>query len=680
MSVEALVQQALLALRAGDAARAISAIESAPAVQRNTQAAQRTLAAAHAHSGNLPDAQRAILRAINHPTHQIEPATRALAGRIALDLAQPEAAFAQFEQLVRVAPQQAAFWRYLWQAAHDAPTRKRALELSLAHQIALDAELSTAWKASQALVDVGQRGAAIALAKQTLKAHSHDASAHWLYAKRVVELAPLTALDALTSTLPSEPLIGSADGVDVALCLPSVYADNDAITQWRERYARGLRRAARDLSAATLSASERVECIRHTAFGLAYHGRNDLELQTQRGNLMCSLTRPLELEALPQGVIGDRARVRVGFVSKHVRDCTVGHYFKRFMTDLSDAQIEVFIHACGTRDAFTDDIAKRVDQLRFFDDEASTLARVSTGIAQDALDVLIYPEIGMEPLIEKLAAMRLAPLQCALWGHPVTTGLPTIDVFFSGAGLEPEGADAHYRERLQLLPGLGTCYPAPPPPSALTRAQLGLPEGVPLAVCAQSPFKWNPEFTRAVARSLSASPAAQLVVFDGPAVGSGELFDEYLAFHFSQVGVDAKQRVIRLPQRSRADFLAVLATCDLGLDTFGFSGGNTSLDAFSVGLPVVTLPGEFMRGRQTFAMLALMSSTIEASLVARDADDYLRITTTLLGDAESREALRRDIRASNHHLFDDVSAVVALREWLMREARQAAGRAVPARR
>jgi hypothetical protein len=58
----------------------------------------------------------------------------------------------------------------------------------------------------------------------------------------------------------------------------------------------------------------------------------------------------------------------------------------------------------------------------------------------------------------------------------------------------------------------------------------------------------------------------------------------------------------------------------------------------------------------------------------------VRIAATLLADSEKREALRRDIRASNHHLFDDESAVVALREWLMREARQAAGRAVPARR
>lgn len=675
MNAENLAQRATAALRAGAPADAIALLESAPAASRNTQIIQRTLAAAQAQAGNMSAAQSAIQRALL--AQPVDPATRALAGRIALDMGQPDNAFPQFELLVQIAPQQTAFSRYLWRAVHDVPTRKRALELAQAHGQALEVDVAIAWKATQAFVEGGKRDDAIALAANTLRTHAHDASAQWLYVKRVVEQSPLTALDAIHRAALTLPREVSADAVDAALLLPALYADEHAITQWRARYGEGLRAIAAELPRASIDAIERINCIRHTAFQLAYHGCNDLQLQVQRGDLLRKLASPLEPAALlTRPTVHNAARIRVGFVSKHIRDCTVGHYFKRFMTDLSDAQIEVFVYACGTRDAFTDDVAQRADHLRFFDDQSATLAVVSTAIAQDALDVLIYPEIGMEPLTEKLAAMRLVPLQCALWGHPVTTGLPTIDVFFSGAALEPDGAQTHYRERLHLLPGLGTCYPAPPRPTTLKRAQLGLPEGVPLAVCAQSPFKWNPEFTRAVARCLSASPAARLVVFDGPAVGSGDVFDEYLAHHFAALGVDAKARVIRLPQRSRTDFLAVLATCDVGLDTFGFSGGNTSLDAFSVGLPVVTLPGEFMRGRQTFAMLALMSSSMASSLVAKDADDYVRIATLLLHDEQQRTALRRDIRAENYRLFDDVRAVAALREWVMREAR-CVGRALP---
>ncbi len=37
--------------------------------------------------------------------------------------------------------------------------------------------------------------------------------------------------------------------------------------------------------------------------------------------------------------------------------------------------------------------------------------------------------------------------------------------------------------------------------------------------------------------------------------------------------------------------------CDLFLDSVGWSGCNSTLEALACGLPVVTWPGELMRGR-----------------------------------------------------------------------------------
>ena len=113
------------------------------------------------------------------------------------------------------------------------------------------------------------------------------------------------------------------------------------------------------------------------------------------------------------------------------------------------------------------------------------------------------------------------------------------------------------------------------------------------------------------------------MVFDSPAASRSRVFDAYLRHHFAPLGIDVANRVVRLPQRSRVDFLAVLAHSALALDSFGFSGGNTSLDALSVGLPVLTLPGDFMRGRQTFAMLQAMPDNVPISLIASDAADYV---------------------------------------------------------
>ena len=37
------------------------------------------------------------------------------------------------------------------------------------------------------------------------------------------------------------------------------------------------------------------------------------------------------------------------------------------------------------------------------------------------------------------------------WGHPETSGLPTIDYFLTSALMEPEDGDDHYTERLVRL-------------------------------------------------------------------------------------------------------------------------------------------------------------------------------------------------------------------------------------
>ena len=54
------------------------------------------------------------------------------------------------------------------------------------------------------------------------------------------------------------------------------------------------------------------------------------------------------------------------------------------------------------------------------------------------LDIIFYPEIGMSKTIYFLSFSRLATVQIVSWGHPETTGIDTIDYFFSSILLEPD--------------------------------------------------------------------------------------------------------------------------------------------------------------------------------------------------------------------------------------------------
>src|SRR5262249_7521549 len=126
-------------------------------------------------------------------------------------------------------------------------------------------------------------------------------------------------------------------------------------------------------------------------------------------------------------------------------------------------------------------------------------------ILSDAPHVLLYPEIGMDMATAQLAAQRLAPVQCASWGHPVTSGFPTIDYFLSSDRMEPPDAQAHYTERLVRLPNLSIFYEPPQaPPAGVGRGELGLRADAVAYWCCQSLPKYLPQFDEVFARIAAA--------------------------------------------------------------------------------------------------------------------------------------------------------------------------------
>jgi protein O-GlcNAc transferase len=110
-------------------------------------------------------------------------------------------------------------------------------------------------------------------------------------------------------------------------------------------------------------------------------------------------------------------------------------------------------------------------------------------------------------------------------------------------------------------------------------------------------------------------------------------------------------------------FRRVLATADVVVDTVRWSGGNTSIDAFAAGVPVVTLPGRFMRARQTAGMLEMMDLR---ELIASDPADYVRIAVDVARNRDRNAALRKAIAERREVLFDRPEPVAALSEALLK--------------
>jgi predicted O-linked N-acetylglucosamine transferase (SPINDLY family)/cytochrome c-type biogenesis protein CcmH/NrfG len=367
-------------------------------------------------------------------------------------------------------------------------------------------------------------------------------------------------------------------------------------------------------------------------------------------------------------------KLRVGIAAAQVRDHSVwnaitqgwARHFDRKLVDLTLFKLE------RTSDAET---ARARREATSFVDAPATLADWAQAISDARLDVLIYPEIGMHPLTTRLAAMRLAPVQAAAWGHPLTTGLPTIDLFISARALEPAGAGAHYSERLLALPNLGVCLqPLQPAVTAPDLAALGLPPDEPLLLCAGSPFKYTPQGDAAliaIAARLQAHGRGRLVFFRHARPAMSAQLEQRMRAAFAKAGVDHDRTVAWVPSLDRGRFFGLMQRATALLDTLGFSGFNTALQGLECDLPVVAFEGEFMRGRLASGPLRLLGLD---ELVATTPAQFADIALRLVEDAAWRLHVRREIAQRRPALFLDQAPVRALEDALF----EAAGVAKPA--
>lgn len=474
---------------------------------------------------------------------------------------------------------------------------------------------------------------------------------------------PAAAIDCYRRAVEVQPASLRAH-LGLALTLPQIYASVAHLEAAREAYAAGLAalEAGAPQLAAALNPEERATAVQWNNFYLAYQGRDDRTLQEAFARFQRAVLEPVlpqfyrPLAPRPRG----GRRLRVGFVSQFFYHSTAGNYFKSWITRLDRSRFETVVFSLNNRpDAVTREIEASSDSFR-------QLALSFTGLAQavlDAgLDVLVYPELGMNPRVFTLASLRLAPLQCAGWGHPVTTGHANIDVFLSSEAMEPPGAQAHYSERLVTLPGLGTCYARPDVPEPVPRAALGLPEEAILYLFPQSLFKVHPDNDALLVEILAREPRAVLVMFQSRYETVTRQFIDRLSRQFQARGLPTAGRVKLLPNVSHADYLRVNLACDAMLDSLHWSGGNTSIDAIACGLPLVTRPGALMRGRQSAGMLSLMGLD---ALVAGTDEDFVERALELGRDRARRDAVRSAMAAGSGRLFGQEAAIRALEAFLL---------------
>jgi hypothetical protein len=248
--------------------------------------------------------------------------------------------------------------------------------------------------------------------------------------------------------------------------------------------------------------------------------------------------------------------------------------------------------------------------------------------------VVFYPSIGMNIVTILLANSRLAPLQVMALGHPATSHSPDIDAVVHESGFI--GERACYSEKVVEVPA-GTIRFARPEfvvNGPLPAKEPGACLRIAVPAVAQK-ISWPLLDTL---RRLGKRVQRPLEVrfFTGLA---GISFLEAQRQITAALDVAACYPLLDYPS-----YMGKLAECDIHLASFPFGGTNSVIDAFHLGVPVLSLRGP--EPHESVDAELVTRAGLADALVARDVDDLLDKLTRFATDVDWRVEVSARMRAA----------------------------------
>ena len=249
-----------------------------------------------------------------------------------------------------------------------------------------------------------------------------------------------------------------------------------------------------------------------------------------------------------------------------------------------------------------------------------------------------FPDIGMSLESILLANMRIAPIQVANYGHPVSTFGAKIDYWIGGRDTEVAGrALEHYSERLVLIPGCGQA----PVPLDYHLAHPSIPDAPVIVNCTWSAQKINAEHLRRL-KTIAERAAAPVVFhfFPGGAVMGNGFLPLQRAIH----EILGPERARVFPDLPQERYLEALEGAHLAFDGHPFGGYNTAIDLLTLRQPILTLAGNRFYNLSTAYLLRRVGLD---ELVATTEEAFLDLGVRLIDDTAFRDRLIHRLKTAD---------------------------------
>ena len=348
-------------------------------------------------------------------------------------------------------------------------------------------------------------------------------------------------------------------------------------------------------------------------------------------------------DVLPRAGAADatrgHARIRIGYISPDLCVHPVGRLVRPLLTQYDRTQFAVHCYARCAEDALSETFRAAVDVWHNI--RGCSAAEAVALIRRDEVDILVDLAGHTKGNSLPVLAFRPAPVQVTGIGYFNTTGLSAVDYVLSDVYVDPPGVgDDAMTEEIIRLPHSHFCYTLPddlPPVMPPPMEQRGY-----VTFGSFNNFnKVTDEVLCLWRQVLDAVPGARLLV-------KSKIFDHgegraMVAERLARCEIPA----VRVEMRGFSrDYLAEYGDVDVALDPFPYTGGITTCEALSMGVPVVTLAGESHGAR--FGV-SLLTNAHLPELVAQTPADYVRIAAGLAAAPDTLRALRRNLRTMLRH-------------------------------
>ncbi len=416
---------------------------------------------------------------------------------------------------------------------------------------------------------------------------------------------------------------------------PRVYRNTKDIHYFRKKFFKICNNILSRIEKKKFSEDERINIINsRTNFFLSYHQKNDLELNKNYQSLCKKILNKTSLKT-------NFDKKKILFVSGFFRKHTVSKLFFNFVNEISNIdELEVhLLHLSNKEDAWTEMYKK----LKIQYNKITNTKEIYNFLTNKKFGSIFFLDHAMNNISQSIINYKLAKNYFMFWGHPVTTGSTNVDFFISSQLMDFDNKN-HYSEKLILLDSIGFNYKLD---EDLINIKISKPKTNSIFI-PQSLFKFLPKYDYLIGEILNQNKLSKISLIKDK--------DPYYTNKFinrlNKIPNIKKNfnRIIFLDGMSQSSYYRELANQKIIVDTIGWSGGNTTMEALYLNKPVITIKGKNLRSNHSYAILKKLELN---ELIAHSYSEFLSLINKINNDENFYNLIVSKIIENKNLIFNN---------------------------